>query len=85
MSGHMVISKERLARSVHTVEEDWWDTIERTGDLTGEDMVRSLRCAHQRGEDVVVPGDEDALSVQWMNAYFIGDEEVDAKAYYGWH
>ncbi len=81
--GHMTVSKERLARSVHIVENKWWDIIERTGDLTFEDMVRTLRSAYARGEDVVVPGNEEALSVRWMNWYFIGDEEVDDVAFYG--
>jgi hypothetical protein len=79
----MTVSKERLARSVHIVEDKWWSIIARTGDLTFEDMVRTLRSAYARGEDVVVPGNESSLSVLWMNWYFIGDEEVDTVAFYG--
>jgi hypothetical protein len=50
--------------------------IETTGDLSPLDMLRSLRNAYARGEDVVVPGSTESNSLQWMNAYFIGDEEI---------
>jgi len=65
------------------MESVWYKIVDDTGDLTHEDMVRTLRQAKYRGEDVVVPGSEDALSVRWMNHYFIGDEEVTDGAYYG--
>lgn len=74
--GFRTVRKDRLARSVHIVENEWWMKIETTGDLSPLDMLRSLRNAYARGEDVVVPGSTESNSLQWMNAYFIGDEEI---------
>ena len=81
--GHMVVSKERLADTVHTMESTWHGIVDDTGDLTPADMLRTLRRAKYNGEDVVVPGNEDALSLRWMNAYLIGDEDVTEGAYHG--
>lgn len=81
--GHMVVSKQRLADSVHVMESVWYGIVDETGDLTYEDMLRTLRQAKYRGEDVIVPGNEDALSLRWMNAYLIGDEDVTEGGYHG--
>jgi len=67
------VCDKRLVATVHTMEDEWLDIVDSTGDLTLDDMRKSLQRARYRGEDVMIPKHGTEGSLLRMNHYLIGD------------
>lgn len=76
----MIINDKKLADTVDKMERRWMQIVEETGDLTYEDMRKTLRRAQLDGEDVVAPRKESTLMK--MNHYLIGETQLNCGVLY---
>lgn len=70
----MKVSRMTMVSTVKIMHESWSSIVRRTGQLTPDDMVHTLRAAKNRGLNVTAATSQSTLAK--LNHLFIGEEEL---------